>query len=215
MVVNTQICRRCQLMKPITEFDLRSDTGKRRGVCKACRRVSQRLPLDAPRRRTAWLVGATELLPCRKCGELKPWTEFPRRGRDSDRLHTWCKRCFSAYKAERHQKNHEREMARIHRNQRARIVENRAQVDAYLLTHPCADCGEVDLRVLDFDHVRGEKIGDVSTMVNTGRSWPMIEAEIAKCDVRCANCHRKVTYERRRAALVSEPVWIYGDPGAI
>lgn len=209
------MCRRCRISRPISEFDLRSDTGKRRGVCKACRRVAQRLPLTAPRRQTTFLVGSAELLRCRACGESKPWTEFPRRGTNTDRLQTWCKACFSAYKAKRHQKNHEREVARIHRNQRARIVENRAQVDAYLATHACVDCGEGDIRLLEFDHVRGEKLGDVSTMVNTGRSWRMIETEIAKCEVRCANCHRRVTHERRRAAVIAEPLWLYGDPGAI
>ena len=208
-----QVCRRCQVSRPISEFDLRSDTGKRRGVCKSCRRTAQRLPLDAPRRLTTFLVGSTDLLQCRKCGESKPWTEFPGRGKTSDRLQTWCKACFSKYKAERHQKNHEREMARIRRNQLVQVATNRAQIATYLETHPCVDCGQRDPIVLDFDHVRGTKLHEVSLMVANGYAWAKILEEIAKCEVRCSNCHRRVTAQRRLA--VSEPVWPYGDPGAI
>ena len=208
----TQICRRCLVSQPISAFDLRSDTGRRRGVCKSCRRVAQRRPLSAPRRRTMWLVGSVELLRCRKCGEMKPWTEFPRRGKDSDRLQTWCKTCFSAYKAERHQRNHAREMARIRRNQLIQVATNRAQIATYLQSNHCVDCGESDPIVLDFDHVRGTKLHEVSLMVANGYPWAKILEEIAKCEVRCSNCHRRVTARRR--LVVSEPLWLYGDPGA-
>ena len=75
-------CRTCGSTKPNTEFDIRADTGRLCTKCKDCRRKYQRVPDDA-RRRTQWLVGTSELLRCRVCGELKPWNEFPRRGRDS------------------------------------------------------------------------------------------------------------------------------------
>ena len=196
-----QTCRKCGETKPNYEFDLRSDTGKYRTECKSCRRVYQRAPLDPSRTRTRWLVGTGELLPCRTCGQLKASTEFPRRSRTSHRLQTWCKECFSAYKAERHRKNHDREMRRIRRNQEIRLVANRALVAEYLLAHPCVDCGETDRAVLEFDHVRGVKVGDVSAMVKAGYPWAKIEAEIAKCDVRCANCHRRVTNRRRETGI--------------
>lgn len=47
--------------------------------------------------------------------------------------------------------------------------------------------------VLEFDHVRGVKKGDVSLMARQGLALKTIDAEIAKCDVRCANCHRRRT----------------------
>jgi len=61
----------------------------------------------------------------------------------------------------------------------------------------CVDCGSSDIRVLEFDHVRGTKIASVSSMVRRGRALSIIQAEIAKCDVRCRNCHAIVTIERR------------------
>jgi excinuclease UvrABC ATPase subunit len=75
---------------------------------------------------------------------------------------------------------------------------NREIVNSYLKEHPCVDCGNTDLRVLDFDHVRGKKLGSISHGVKN--SWPIekLLAEINKCEVRCANCHRIVTHERRK-----------------
>jgi len=202
-----QTCRTCGQDKQLSEFDIRSDTGNHRTECKACRRERQRRPLDPTRRRTQWFVGNTEPLRCRKCGALKPWTEFPRRGRDSGRLQTWCKECFAAYKAERHKRNHDSEMKRIRRNQAVYVGANRARLSEYLRMHPCVDCGEVDTVVLEFDHVRGQKMYDVSRMVANGFGWEKIEEEIAKCEVRCANCHRRVTHSRRQVQRgIAEPV---------
>ena len=63
----------------------------------------------------------------------------------------------------------------------------------YLLDNPCVDCGEADPVCLDFDHVRGKKLGNISKIRKRGSNSQMLKDEIAKCEVRCANCHRKVT----------------------
>ncbi|KRB38837.1 hypothetical protein [Microbacterium sp. Root180] len=68
---------------------------------------------------------------------------------------------------------------------------------AYLREHPCIDCGLADLRVLDFDHRPGSaKRNEVMAMVKDGFSIRKLSEEIAKCDVRCRNCHAIVTLER-------------------
>lgn len=62
---------------------------------------------------------------------------------------------------------------------------------------PCTDCGRrYPAHVLDFDHVRGEKLGDVSHLAGAGVTVEALLEEIAKCDVVCANCHRRRTYVR-------------------
>ena len=71
----------------------------------------------------------------------------------------------------------------------------RAWLFEYLKTHPCVDCGETNPIILEFDHradaTKHFNIGDVS---HKGTSLRRVQEEVAKCEVRCANCHRKKTY---------------------
>jgi len=76
---------------------------------------------------------------------------------------------------------------------------NRSFVRDFLEKNPCVDCGEDDPVVLDFDHVRGEKRNHVSNLVRSGSSLKTVKDEMAKCEVRCSNCHRRVTALRRKA----------------
>ena len=64
----------------------------------------------------------------------------------------------------------------------------------YLLEHPCKDCGEDDIRVLQFDHLSDKK-GDITNLMNR-YSLKVLMAEIAKCDVVCCNCHQIRTLTR-------------------
>ena len=72
----------------------------------------------------------------------------------------------------------------------------RAYITNHLLQNPCVDCGETDIIVLEFDHIGDDKDFNISDAVRVGYGMPKLKAEIAKCEVRCANCHRKKTYER-------------------
>lgn len=194
----SQRCRSCGEVKPVEEFDVRADTGRLRSACKDCRREYQkaRWKCSTSPTRSTRVIGARELYPCRRCGEFKSADHFNRRARDSRYLHSWCKRCFSAYRVERHRRLHDREMKRIRRNQKRYVERNLELLREYLATHPCVDCGETDPVVLDFDHLR-DKLRDVSVLVHNGHPWERILAEIAKCEVRCANDHRRATARRR------------------
>jgi hypothetical protein len=90
-----------------------------------------------------------------------------------------------------------------HEKYRHRIWE---QVQGYLLDNPCIDCGEPDIAVLEFDHVRGEKRANISTMVQNIVRWDTIRSEIEKCDVRCANCHRRRTRRSLKWRTFTAPV---------
>ena len=61
----------------------------------------------------------------------------------------------------------------------------------------CVDCGETNHIVLDFDHITNDKYKNVSDMVFEYYSIDAIQKEIDKCEVRCSNCHRIITYNRR------------------
>ena len=74
------------------------------------------------------------------------------------------------------------------------ILEKRAYVHQHLSIHPCVDCGEKDIVVLEFDHVRGIKEYSINRMLNHNGSLECMIIEIEKCDVRCANCHRRKTH---------------------
>jgi hypothetical protein len=76
-------------------------------------------------------------------------------------------------------------------------MRNREHVLGYLLTHPCVDCGEDDPVRLEFDHVREEKLTEVSRLANDPANLNKVIQEIAKCDVRCVNCHRRKTSGER------------------
>jgi hypothetical protein len=65
-------------------------------------------------------------------------------------------------------------------------------IQDYLGTHPCVDCGETDIVVLDFDH-QGDKTEGISAMITAGKPWPLILAEIERCEVVCSNDHRRRT----------------------
>jgi hypothetical protein len=86
--------------------------------------------------------------------------------------------------------------------ERPRINYLRDRVSAIKIARGCADCGYADPRyagVLEFDHVDAtNKEADICSLVSNRASWERIEAEIAKCDVLCANHHRIRTIDRSR-----------------
>jgi hypothetical protein len=141
---------------------------------------------------------------CTRCGETKPLHQFPPvRRSEPEKLQYWCRDCFSEANKRTYWKNPERERARALLLKTRKREENRRRAIEFLLAHPCVGCGEKDIVVLQFDHLRDKKF-NVSTMIANGSSWKRIEAEIAKCVVRCANCHRLKTAKSWN--LSSEPV---------
>lgn len=82
-----------------------------------------------------------------------------------------------------------------------RRTENRAYIHSLKTDVPCTDCGKTyPPYVLDFDHLGIEpKRRNVSNLCHFQRE--LIDAEIAKCEIVCANCHRHRTHVRRHLAL--------------
>lgn len=133
---------------------------------------------------------------CSRCRESKPLTSFNRLAKSPDGHQYNCRACNAAYHAE----NKARHNAQIHARNRRMRRELQELLRRYLLDHPCVDCGETDLRVLEFDHLRN-KTANISQLIDhRGRSWSSILQEIDKCEVVCANCHRRRTYARQGSA---------------
>ena len=66
-------------------------------------------------------------------------------------------------------------------------------LSVYKMIAGCVDCGyRDDPRALQFDHVRGEKVANISDL--TTASLVRLIVELEKCEVRCANCHMKKTH---------------------
>ena len=128
---------------------------------------------------------------CTKCAILKNLAEFSARKARKDGRASWCRDCYKANWEKRYYENHEH-YRNSHNTSRNNIREQNARkVFEYLTQNPCITCGESDPIVLEFDHREGtEKIESISNLVSHS-SWERIKNEIEKCDVLCANCHRR------------------------
>lgn len=78
---------------------------------------------------------------------------------------------------------------------RRRAIAQRWVVE-YLKSHPCVVCGETDIVVLEFDHIKGKKKLGVGELVQQGYLLKWVIEEVAKCEVVCANDHRRRTCKR-------------------
>lgn len=136
-----------------------------------------------------------EVRKCYRCGELKAVDEFAWRRRARGQRDSFCRPCRSAYGKEHYAANRQRYI------DRARVVTQRLTRErtgyliAYFVAHPCVDCGETDPIVLEFDHLRDKRF-EISAAIR-GRNWQTILDEIEKCEVVCANCHRRRTALRQ------------------
>jgi hypothetical protein len=130
---------------------------------------------------------------CYDCGETKPIEAFAFANKAQGTRQGRCRSCHAAYRRSHYLRNRatyiRQEVARIRRYRQ----ENRPLLREYLRTHPCVDCGETDIVVLDFDHRGPAQKRHGVTVLALHKSWTRVLEEIAKCDVRCANCHRRRT----------------------
>lgn len=132
---------------------------------------------------------------CYRCGEVKPADDFAWRRKARNQRDSFCRSCRSAYGKEHYAANRQRYIDQAHAKKRELRLERTLLLLAYFEEHPCVDCGERDPVVLEFDHLR-DKLFAIGPKL-TSRSWPSILIEIEKCEVVCANCHRRRTARRR------------------
>lgn len=119
---------------------------------------------------------------CPKCQTSKPESEYHKRGLYL--LMGYCKICQRAYSQEVRQRN------------RALIRETVQQLKK---GKPCEDCGEIHpYWAMEYDHVRGTKLFNIGDAGRNNLKLDTVLAEIEKCDLVCATCHRYRTHGQRR-----------------
>lgn len=85
--------------------------------------------------------------------------------------------------------------ADLYSAQKRHRIKIRKLLFEFLSQRSCVDCGETDPIVLEFDHQDAKsKFKTIAQMLSGHYSWQSVEKEIRKCDVRCANCHRRKTH---------------------
>lgn len=134
---------------------------------------------------------------CARCGKWKEESEFNWRWQDRGVLQSICRECQHDQSHEHYERNADTIKSKSAETRKRASEEAQKFIYNYLSQSTCKDCGEYDFAVLTFDHVRGEKGNNISTMAAQGFSIESIKAEIEKCDVVCWNCHMRRENERR------------------
>lgn len=128
---------------------------------------------------------------CVHCKHLKDKDDFSWSNKDKNIRNNRCKECQKAYSTAHYKKNKNNYLDKQRRDR----DRNKKFICDYLKIHPCVDCNESDIIVLQFDHKNPNDKKDASEGISRGITdkWSIkrLKEEIEKCDVRCANCHIK------------------------
>ena len=135
---------------------------------------------------------------CALCRVTKPLADFSYKNRTQGRRSSTCRDCSRAYGRAHYKRNRPAYLERARRGRERALEACRRLLLDHLRTHPCVDCGESDPVLLDFDHRDpSTKTANVAALVKRGGMKALV-AEIAKCDIRCANDHRRKTARQFR-----------------
>jgi hypothetical protein len=134
-----------------------------------------------------------KLVHCSRCDKWKPREEFNIRNKRLNLLQYVCRDCQKQQGRDRYasDKAHVRQINNASRD--SARAKAREYVYGILAGSGCTDCGETDIRVLTFHHVRGVKRYSIGELVTRGMALESIQAEVSKCIVLCHNCHAKRT----------------------
>lgn len=135
---------------------------------------------------------------CTTCNKEKEETQFYWRNKTKGIKHIHCKSCQEDV---RRTKGYTKKyLPKI----RQRSLKYRQQLEDFLIeyfsNHPCVKCGESDVIVLEFHHREpSQKEYNISQMKQFGFGIKKVQTEIEKCDVLCANCHKRITAQHQNS----------------
>lgn len=136
------------------------------------------------------------LLRCYMCGRYKTFEQFAFADMRTGARQGYCRVCHAAYRRAHYIANKPDYIRRAIAQVSGRRAQNRREIYAYLKLHPCVDCGERDVMVLEFDHRDRELKWKAVAVLAMTKRWQRVLGEIGKCDVRCVNCHRRRTAQQ-------------------
>jgi hypothetical protein len=106
---------------------------------------------------------------CTKCLEHKQLSEFSKRERSKDGLHTQCKACRSLYKKAYNSTNKAKLATRRH--DLSYLYKLTVEQADTILSRSCEICGSNYRKVIDHDHTTGEVRGCLCSTCNMKLGW--------------------------------------------
>lgn len=131
---------------------------------------------------------------CYKCGEEKDLTMFSNNKTKKDGLSDHCRACHKAMRKRHYDANQQKIIRQVEERQN----KLKSYIKDYKTKIGCVVCGENHPACLDLHH-KDPLTKEINPSAMSGRGWSIerINKELKKCDVMCANCHRKHHYKHQ------------------
>ena len=130
---------------------------------------------------------------CSRCKKVLDDIDFNWKIKGISRAYN-CRKCSQEYIKSHYERNRKYYLEKAERNRKKNRQACFEYLKTYLSQHPCVDCGEKDIIVLEFDHKEWKKKrANVGDLLANNATPNKLAREVAKCEIRCANCHRRKT----------------------
>ena len=126
---------------------------------------------------------------CCICKKEKELSEFHKKKESSDGHVNICKKCRLTYHSEWYNKN-KKKVYELNKEKKEKI---QMYIWNHLSSHPCVDLGGPRIIKKENEHVTGKKDFSIAEDPHRRLGLVKLQAEIDKCVIRCANCHRRKT----------------------
>ena len=138
---------------------------------------------------------------CTKCGLNKCDDDFSFKNKNKNIRHSQCKSCVKEQDNKRYFYNINDRKNKIKKRRVNELNKVKEFYNEYKKNQTCSKCGEKRWYVLDFHHIKDNKIMCVSTLVKRG-SLIQLKKELEKCVPLCSNCHREQHFFEKNGAVV-------------
>lgn len=185
--MDKKYCNSCNLEKSFLDFN--KHIRQKDGLQKECRLCNKR-KRDERKAHGDTLTNVDKQ--CSLCGLFLDISEF-HRGCGPDGKDYWCRTC----KSERSKQTSQEQKKKYKETSIKKMNKRMKWLYDIKANTPCKDCGKFfEPYCMDFDHVSGDKVANVSFLVLHNYPEKTILTEIAKCELVCVHCHNTRTANR-------------------